>query len=91
MVSKKREGISYSLYPEQVLIIVAPLTVPFIAINYGWQMTFVITGAIGFIWIVFWMMMYRLPQDHPKLGKAELEYITSDPMEPQIKIPCCTC
>lgn len=67
--------------------IVAPLVVPFIAINYGWQMTFVITGAIGFIWIVFWMMMYRLPQDHPKLGKAELEYITSDPMEPQIKIP----
>jgi ACS family hexuronate transporter-like MFS transporter len=67
--------------------IVAPLIVPFIAINYGWQMTFIITGAIGFIWIIFWMMMYRLPQDHPKLSKTELEYITSDPMEPQIKIP----
>jgi ACS family hexuronate transporter-like MFS transporter len=67
--------------------IVAPLVVPFIAINYGWQMTFVITGAIGFIWIIFWMMMYRLPQDHPKLGKEELDYINSDPLEPQIKIP----
>jgi ACS family hexuronate transporter-like MFS transporter len=67
--------------------IVAPLVVPYIAINYGWQMTFVITGAIGFVWIVFWMLMYQLPQDHPKLSKAELEYITSDPLESQIKIP----
>jgi ACS family hexuronate transporter-like MFS transporter len=50
-------------------------------------MTFVITGAIGFVWIVFWMLMYQLPQDHPKLSKAELEYITSDPLESQIKIP----
>jgi ACS family hexuronate transporter-like MFS transporter len=67
--------------------IVAPLVVPFIAINYGWQMTFVITGAIGFVWIFFWMLMYRLPQDHPKLSKTELDYITIDPPEPQIKIP----
>ena len=67
--------------------ILAPLTVPFIAIHYGWQMTFVITGAIGFIWIIFWMRMYKLPQEHPKLSKEELEYISSDPAEEEIKIP----
>lgn len=67
--------------------ILAPLTVPFIAIHYGWQMTFIITGAIGFIWVIFWMRMYRLPQDHPKISKEELEYINSDPVEEQIKIP----
>lgn len=67
--------------------IIAPLTVPFIAIHYGWQMTFIITGALGFVWIAFWMKMYRSPQEHPDLSKEELEYITSDPAEPQIKIP----
>lgn len=67
--------------------IVAPLTVPFIAIHYGWQMTFIITGAIGFVWIAFWMYMYKSPQEHPRLSAAELEYISSDPPEPQIKIP----
>lgn len=67
--------------------IVAPLTVPFIAIHYGWQMTFVITGAIGFVWIAFWMWMYRSPQEHPRLSVAELEYISSDPPETPIKIP----
>lgn len=67
--------------------ILAPLAVPFIAIHYGWQMTFIITGALGFIWILFWLKMYRSPQEHPKLGKEELEYITSDPVELQMKIP----
>jgi len=67
--------------------IIAPLTVPFIAIHYGWQMTFIITGAIGFIWILFWMRIYKSPKDHPNLSKEELEYITSDPVEPEIKIP----
>lgn len=67
--------------------IVAPLTVPFIAIHYGWQMTFIITGAIGFVWIAFWLWMYKSPQEHPRLSAAELEYISSDPPEPQIKIP----
>lgn len=67
--------------------IIAPLTVPFIAIHYGWQITFIITGALGFVWIAFWMKMYRSPQEHPDLSKEELEYITSDPAEPQIKIP----
>lgn len=34
--------------------IVAPLAVPFIAVNYGWQLAFIITGTLGFIWLAFW-------------------------------------
>lgn len=67
--------------------IVAPLAVPFIAVNYGWQLAFIITGAIGFIWLVFWLMIYRRPEEHPKVGKAELAHIQSDPAEPMTKIP----
>ncbi|HBB97986.1 MAG TPA: MFS transporter [Blastocatellia bacterium] len=67
--------------------IFAPLVVPFIAINYGWQWAFVITGTLGFIWLVFWLMIYRRPEEHPRLSTAELAYIQSDPAEPTTKIP----
>src|SRR3981081_2919346 len=44
--------------------IVPPLTVPWIAINYGWRWAFIITGAIGFVWLVFWITLYRKPEEH---------------------------
>lgn len=67
--------------------IVAPLAVPFIAVTYGWQWAFVITGTLGFIWLIFWLKVYRRPEEHPKLSKAELAHIQSDPAEPMTKIP----
>ena len=66
--------------------IVAPLVVPFIAINYGWQWAFIITGTLGFIWLAFWLMIYRRPEEHRRLSRAELAYIQSDPAEPATKI-----
>jgi len=59
--------------------IVAPLSVPFINAIWGWKATFVITGAIGFIWLIFWFMMYEVPERHKKLTEAEMKYINSDP------------
>ena len=58
--------------------ILAPLSVPYIADAYGWRMTFVITGAIGLIWLIFWYFMYEVPQKHKKLHQAEFDYIHSD-------------
>ncbi len=58
--------------------IVAPLIVPIIAITYGWQWAFIATGAIGFIWLIFWLLIYRRPDEDPKLSKAELAHIKSD-------------
>ena len=66
--------------------ILAPLSVPFIAVNYGWQWAFVITGALGFIWLGFWLNVYRKPEEHPKLSPAELAYIQSDNEKPLPKI-----
>lgn len=66
--------------------IVAPLIVPWITITYGWQEAFVVTGAIGFIWVVFWWILYKRPEEHPKLSKQELAHIQSDPPEPSAKI-----
>src|SRR5262245_20017209 len=58
--------------------IVAPLVVPVIAITYGWQWAFIITGSIGFIWLIFWLLIYRRPEEDPKLSPAELAHIKSD-------------
>ncbi len=62
--------------------IVAPLTVPWIAIHLGWQWAFILTGAIGLLWLLFWLPLYHKPEEHPKLSKAELAYIQSDPPDP---------
>lgn len=64
-----------------------PLIVPWIAVTYGWYEAFIITGAIGFVWLIFWLALYRKPEEHPTLSRAELEYIQSDPAEPLVRIP----
>lgn len=58
--------------------IVAPLTVPFIAVAWGWEWAFIITGAIGFIWLVLWQLYYTAPRESKKLSKEEFDYIHSD-------------
>lgn len=62
--------------------IIAPLTVPLIAIYWGWQWAFIITGGIGLLWLVFWFAMYDSPSKHKKLHKAEFDFIHSDQDEP---------
>lgn len=61
--------------------IVAPLSVPFIAAEMGWQWAFIITGMLGFVWLVLWLMFYETPSKSPKLSKAEYDYIHSDAAE----------
>ena len=61
--------------------IVTPLVVPYIAINWGWRWAFICTGALGFLWLIVWLMVYKTPESHPRLSKAELAYIRSDPVE----------
>jgi ACS family hexuronate transporter-like MFS transporter len=58
--------------------IVAPLTVPLIAVYWGWQWAFIITGLIGFLWLVLWQKYYTSPKDSKKLSKEEYDYIHSD-------------
>ncbi|MDY0099248.1 MAG: MFS transporter [Bacteroidales bacterium] len=58
--------------------IVAPLAVPAIVIAWGWQAAFIITGAIGFIWIIFWFIFYEIPERQRRVSDAEIKYIHSD-------------
>jgi MFS transporter, ACS family, hexuronate transporter len=65
----------------------APFLVPLILKYLSWQWAFIIIGAIGFLWLAFWLPMYKKPEDHPRVSRAELEYIQSDPQEQVTKIP----
>lgn len=68
--------------------ILAPAAVPAIYYALGWQAAFLVTGAIGFVWLVFWLQIYHRPEEHPKLSSAELAHIQSDPPDPPAtKVP----
>jgi ACS family hexuronate transporter-like MFS transporter len=58
--------------------ILAPLSVPWISAHWGWRAAFLIIGAIGFIWMFFWLIYYERPEKQKRLSAAELEYINSD-------------
>jgi len=59
-------------------IIVAALLVPALTASYGWRGAFIATGALGFIWLIAWAIVYSPPEKHPRLSSTELSYIRSD-------------
>lgn len=77
---KKDRGLSTSIFNAGATIgaLVAPITIPTIAKHYGWEMSFIIIGALGFIWMGFWIFMYKKPEEHPKVNESELTYILQD-------------
>jgi MFS transporter, ACS family, hexuronate transporter len=62
--------------------IIAPLAIPTIAASFGWEMSFIIIGVVGFVWMFFWQFLYKKPEMNPSVKKAELEYILQDKDQP---------
>jgi len=56
----------------------APITIPFIAKAYGWEVSFIIIGALGFVWMGFWVFVYDKPEVHKRVSADELAYIQQD-------------
>ena len=56
----------------------APATIPLLARAWGWEMAFIVIGALGFIWMFFWATMYDKPEHSRHVNKAELAYINQD-------------
>src|SRR5215212_1577901 len=67
--------------------VVAPMLVPFITLRWGWRWAFIATGAFGFVWLLAWLAFYRSPEKHPRVSRAELAYIRSDPAEATEHVP----
>jgi MFS family permease len=61
---------------------ISALFVPWCLIHFGdeqgWKMAFILTGALGFIWLIFWFWLYAPPAQHKRISKAEFDYIHSD-------------
>ena len=77
---KKDRAFSTSIFNSgsSVGALAAPATIPLIAKFWGWEMSFIIIGALGFLWMGFWMWLYKKPSENSRVNAAELEYINSD-------------
>ncbi len=58
--------------------IASPIIVSGITLALGWTWAFIITGALGFLWIILWLVYYRVPEKHAKLSFREFQYIHQD-------------
>lgn len=63
--------------------IIAPIIVTAITLEWGWRWAFIITGLLGFIWVVAWWLIYKSPEKNPKVNAAELAYIREQPENPE--------
>src|SRR5436190_3232515 len=68
-------------------VLVAAVTVPWLTLNYGWKWTFIVTGLAGFVWLALWLLLYRRPEEHSRLSRAELDSIGTDPPDTPTKVP----
>ena len=86
---KKERAFSTAIFNSGAAVgaVMAPVTVPWLAIMFGWQSAFLATGALGFIWVIFWLAMYRTPREHPRVSAAELAHIESDPPDKVEYVP----
>ena len=63
----------------------APLSIPLIAKYCGWEMSFIIIGALGFVWMGFWMWLYKKPAENPRVNAEELKYLSQDEGAEEVK------
>lgn len=77
---KKERALATGLFNSgaNVGAVVAPILVPWMLGAYGWEEAFIATGAIGFVWLIFWLIFYEIPSRQKRLGKPEYDYIHSD-------------
>lgn len=77
---KRERALATSIFNSgtNVGAIVAPALVPWIALTYGWEMAFIAAGIAGFIWLLFWIPFYNVPEKIKSLSQAEYQLINSD-------------
>ena len=77
---KKDRALATSIFNAGATVgaLAAPVTIPLIAKYWGWEAAFIVIGALGFIWMGWWQFGYKKPEVHPRVNKAELDYILQD-------------
>jgi len=77
---KRERALSTSIFNSgcNVAGIIAPAIIPPIALAFGWRGAYVAVGLAGFIWLIFWLIFYGLPEQNKRVSQAELDHILSD-------------
>lgn len=77
---KKDRGFATGIFNSgaQIGALIAPFSIPLIAKYYGWEMAFIVIGVLGFVWMGFWVFVYKEPRKNPHVNQAELDYIEQD-------------
>jgi ACS family hexuronate transporter-like MFS transporter len=77
---KKDRAFSTSIFNAGATVgaLAAPVSIPFIAELWGWEVSFLVIGALGFLWMGFWVFAYKKPEKHPLVNAKELAYIRQD-------------
>lgn len=66
-------------------IILTAALIPWMTLHYGWRMSFMITGILGFIVLILWWVNYYRPEEHPEISARELKYIKQDNQPEEIE------
>jgi ACS family hexuronate transporter-like MFS transporter len=82
----RERGLAAALYDSGSSVggAIAPFLILPVYLRWGWRVTFVIPGLLGFLWLIAWRRMYYLPQDHPRISEAERQMILADRPETEV-------
>jgi ACS family hexuronate transporter-like MFS transporter len=77
---KRERGLATALFDSGSSIggAIAPFIVLAIYFHWGWRLSFVLPGLLGFLWLLLWRKMYYRPQEHPRISPQELQMIEAD-------------
>jgi MFS transporter, ACS family, hexuronate transporter len=80
---KKERALAFGIFNSgtNAGAILTPITVGILTKYVGWRWSFVLIGSLGFLWLIWWLIVYREPDQHPRCSPSELAYIKSDPQE----------
>ncbi len=77
---KKDRALATSIFNSGASVgaLVAPISIPFLAHAYGWELAFIIIGGLGFFWMGFWYFLYEKPEKCKYVNEKELAYVNQD-------------
>jgi MFS family permease len=75
---KKERGLAAGIFNSgtSIGVVIALLITPWILVNMGWQQVFIVTGALGFLWLILWIWLYEIPSKQKYLSREEFQLIT---------------
>lgn len=73
----KERGLAIGIYTAGATMgaAIAPPVIAYLASHFHWRTVFLFTGSLGLIWVIPWLLLYRRPEEHPRVSERELKYI----------------